>query len=235
MARTNRRTLKRKANKFFPRRSKKAKVVIPRAPRQGVTNFNHPFPTEKFVKLVYADNVQPVTTSMGTGNIMHYSFRSNSIYDPDHTSTIVGHQPLFYDQYAEIYHKYLVKACSIQVRPVSTNSNVEVGILFTGNSFDSTTMDPVQMMEQNNSRVNVIGNNANITNLSIYRNIMGMDGASIGEEDQYESVFGANPNFNRFIHVVARRTDQANLSDMKFIVKITYYCKLFKPKYFTTS
>ena len=91
------------------------------------------------------------------------------------------------------------------------------------------------MMEQNNSRVNVIGNNANITNLTMYRNIMGMDGASIGEEDQYESVFGANPNFNRFIHVVARRTDQANLSDMKFIVRITYYCKLFKPKYFTTS
>ena len=155
--------MKRKASKSFTRSSKKSKVVIPRAPRQGVTNFNHPFPTAKFVKLVYADNVQPVTTTVGTGNIMHYSFRSNSIYDPDHTSTIVGHQPLFYDQYAEIYEKYLVKACSITVRPISTNSNIEVGVLFSPHDFDSATMDPVQMMEQNNSRVNVIGNNSNIS------------------------------------------------------------------------
>lgn len=40
-----------------------------------------------------------------------HTFRANSLYDPDYT--ILGHQPMGFDQWAAFYNKYVVVSCKI--------------------------------------------------------------------------------------------------------------------------
>ena len=51
----------------------------------------------------------------GTGTIATYSFRTNSMYDPDRTG--IGHQPRGFDQYAVNYNHYTVIGSKIKVSP----------------------------------------------------------------------------------------------------------------------
>lgn len=62
-------------------------------------------------KLLYTDGVL-LATSAGVG-FTTYSFRANSLFDPDYTGT--GHQPYRYDQLATIYQKYRVVSSKITV------------------------------------------------------------------------------------------------------------------------
>lgn len=56
-----------------------------------------------FVKLPYADFF---TINCGLATTEQYTYRMNSIYDPDYTST--GHQPMGFDQWKAFYEKYIV-------------------------------------------------------------------------------------------------------------------------------
>jgi len=58
--------------------------------------------------------------------LTQYTFRGNSVYDPDYTST--GHQPRYYDTYASIYGKYRVYASRIMIDMI--NGSPTAGISF---------------------------------------------------------------------------------------------------------
>lgn len=53
------------------------------------------------------------TNGVISGLATAYTFRVNSLYDPDYTGT--GHQPLGYDQLAPMYKQNVVHACRIKV------------------------------------------------------------------------------------------------------------------------
>jgi len=55
-----------------------------------------------------------------------YTFRGNSVYDPDYTST--GHQPRYFDTYASIYGKYRVYASRIMIDMI--NGSPTSGVSF---------------------------------------------------------------------------------------------------------
>ena len=93
-------------------------------------------------KLTYADKF-----SCGNGGASYTVkyFCANGMYDPNVTGT--GHQPLLFDQYMALYHKYAVTSSRISVRPIQFNTNsyatsVYYGILMLPEASNSpTTID----------------------------------------------------------------------------------------------
>jgi len=77
-------------------------------------------PLSKTVTMTYSQGVSLGATA-GAGVTSSWSFRANSIFDPDQTG--VGHQPIGSDQWAVFYNHYIVleSAISITFYPASEN------------------------------------------------------------------------------------------------------------------
>jgi len=93
-----------------------------------------PVPDTYKARMKYVDIVK-VTPGIGTAAL--HIFRANSLYDPDYSST--GHQPLGFDELAQLYSTYRVDKAKITV--VGSSEATAKGIVFvhkaqtvTGNS-----------------------------------------------------------------------------------------------------
>lgn len=97
----------RRAYKARPRRlsNRSTALTIPRAPSSGG------FPPTMTTNMRYCDNI--LLTSY-TGSVAGNIFRINSLFDPDYTG--VGHQPLYFDQFAASYGRYVVLGCKATYR-----------------------------------------------------------------------------------------------------------------------
>lgn len=80
------------------------------------TNFGG-FPKSKLVKLRYNETV---SVNPGVASVTAYSFRANSIFDPNQSGT--GHQPMGHDQWAAIYNHYIVLGSKIRCTFTPVNS-----------------------------------------------------------------------------------------------------------------
>lgn len=79
-------------------------VTVPR-------NIPHLYNNNYTVRLTYADSFNMLLSNAGGGGT--YTYRTNSIYDPDYTSA--GHQPLMRDLWASQYDYYTVLACHYHI------------------------------------------------------------------------------------------------------------------------
>lgn len=91
-------------------RVKRRRLTIPRSLKSLGA-----FPPRKTVALRYVDTV---ALNPGAGGTAVQVFRANSIYDPDYTGA--GHQPMFYDNYANIYGRYKVNYATITMIALSS-------------------------------------------------------------------------------------------------------------------
>jgi len=71
-----------------------------------------PFPNYKLCRHKYVEKITIPAASLGGGS-RYYSFRSNSMYDPNFTG--VGHQPLYRDEIAAQYGRYIVIASYFKI------------------------------------------------------------------------------------------------------------------------
>jgi len=91
------------------------------ARRTRQTTIKRLFPKSLTLKLVYHDHIN-VTVALGLGT---YTFRGNSIYDPDETGT--GHQPMGIDKFNDVYDSYYVRASGITITAY-TNKTLTNGV-----------------------------------------------------------------------------------------------------------
>lgn len=85
--------------------------------------FLNPFTRDsELVQLTYR---QPIVLNPNAENLSggtpFWSFSFNNMYDPDVSST--GHQPMFFDNYSQIYGKYKVSFAKIKVTVVNHSVN----------------------------------------------------------------------------------------------------------------
>lgn len=120
-----RRSIK-KTNKYKVKSPyQKSKAIVARPGRVlGLTKNDRGFPDRLSTKLVYADKIN---LSLSSGGPNYYSFRMNSLFDPDYTGT--GHQPQWFDQLAAIYRNYRVKGSKITVTFGSNANSTTSGSL----------------------------------------------------------------------------------------------------------
>lgn len=220
-------------------RRKTGKRVKPKYNKKNKKGYNKGYPIVRnmatgvpdriSVKLKYSD-VLTLTTGV-SGNAV-YIFRGNSIFDPDLTST--GHQPLYHDNYAAIYERYVVKAAKIRIQAVN-HSGVDSAVFMCAASTDqfaTSDINAQSTLEQTDSVVTRIlpVSTSNPGKLSMYMTTaraLGMTPAELSADDTTQSAFGSNPSSVWYFNLGTYAMNATSGVTIRFQVMITYYVEIY--------
>lgn len=155
------------------------------------------FPSQLRTKLRYCD----VITLTSTASVGTYTFRMNSLFDPDFTS--IGHQPYYYDQLAALYNRYAVQGSTLKATfslVVNSTSTIQPsGPVVVGVKLDDdgslVTTDRTTLQEENDSITEFLGNGSgghNMTTITVNYNPK-RDLGILATNDALVSVTSANP------------------------------------------
>ena len=143
---------------MFKRRKRGGKIKFMRV--RGTTAF----PDQTVVKLKYSQ-----LKNYGVLGTAHHNdiFSLNSVWDPSNVGGVSPPQPLAFDQYAQFYDSYEVRASKIIVRPVLPGDQSMKMIVYPSNSSGALTQLPaVQELPYTRSRW------VNNTNYAMMRPVM---------------------------------------------------------------
>lgn len=181
------------------------------------------FPEKMIVRLKYVDSH---TLGDNTASMASFTYRCNSIYDPNYTAG--GHQPFYHDQFAQIYQNYKVVKMAFNLRALSTqgaaNSNIFYGV-DNINSDTTVDIDPNTIRERPGSKFKYLTPQAG----SMIKTGWNIKKSSVKDEDGYTATFGTNPTNTDFIRFYVCSADGTALptSVAKLTVEILYTVELF--------
>lgn len=166
----------------------------PRNQREGqeVTNYVHRpigIPDTQYTVIRYVDLVS------FTGSTSSYTFRANSLFDPDFTST--GHQPYYFDQFIASYEKYRVFKTHIKLRVTNiSQTDVSEVVLVPGSQIPTlTSLSLAREMPRSKCTGILPAFQAVPIEISLSlrtKTVLGLQSRQIYDQD-YGAVFNANP------------------------------------------
>lgn len=188
-------------------------------------------PNCKTVKLRY---VESVTIDAAVGVLAGYSFRCNSIFDPNYSGT--GHQPMYADTWNSIYRKNEVIGSKIKVVFSSvgmTNSNVD-NVLVGIESDDSTGFDTTAHTQLENARTKykvIYGaysgkNTCTMSKGWSYKKALC---GNLAQRSENQALAGALPDKSFYFHCLAGAVDGAsNANPINAFVTIDYIVRFWE-------
>lgn len=99
------------------------------------------FPDSELAVIRYSDEIGITGATYG-----QYTFRGNSCFDPDDTG--IGHQPMYFDQYAAVYSRYKVLSCTCRVSTTNYNAAASAIVVLVPSSEVITITSYSVAMEQ---------------------------------------------------------------------------------------
>jgi len=115
-----------KSRSRFVRR--RARVMTTRGyKRKAMTLYKNPLAAARWKTTLHYNTViqlNPNPDAISGAN--YWIFGANGLYDTDITST--GHQPLYFDNYMQVYQKYRVNYSKIQLTVINHQVNTDTGI-----------------------------------------------------------------------------------------------------------
>lgn len=208
-------TKRRPKRKFRKRYSRRTPVLY-----RGLSSA---FPAQIYTKLVYNDFID---LSGGANPYQTYTFRLNSIYDPDYTG--VGHQPMLRDELSAIYNRYQVTGCSAKVDWVvstTAGSNLCCTLLPNVTASVPTINESIPELSKSTSVTLGVPTGGNMARQRRYFNIK-----SIGQNHDvgnFQSLMSGNPSQQAFLHLIVQSLDKVTVPDVYAKVELTYYVRLF--------
>lgn len=187
-------------------------------PYQGTSPLFDPFPARIMVKMRYSQLVELAATA---GAADHWVFRCNSIYDPDASGAITGHQPYGHDTYAQIYNHYKVKSASITMTP-TINNNGMYGITLTDDTTVSGSFDTIR--EIKSTRMQIASN----TGGQCVTNYYNQNQVFPSSTDQLGANFGANPVEQQYFDCWHESRDVGSATTTPFLINIVYYVEMWE-------
>lgn len=160
------------------------------------------FPKNRIVKMRYND--RHLIDADNTGAASAYTYRCNSIFDPNFTG--VGHQPLGHDQWQTFYTQYMVIGSKMSVIFRSSTNSTTNNLIGVYPATSSTALtDPTAIIEQGLGRYSNLqmitnGNTKTITmswSAKKWFNTVDLR----DNWDDYGANFGANPVEEAFYHI----------------------------------
>lgn len=197
---------------------------------------NSPFAIRTFRTLRYC---QQISINPASGTAGYYTFRANSLYDPDYTGT--GHQPLYFDQLMSIYNHYQVFGAKITFKVFnSTNTTPYVmGIKLDDSSTIAGSLNTAEaILEQNRVLRKLVSNPANATGrdtqCTMYFNapkFFGIDRKAFAGNPIYRGNDSNNPQEDAYFQCfIAPTNGLADLQAFDCQVEITFYSMFSEPK-----
>ncbi len=177
-------------------------------------------------------SIDPVVSGIG-----YYTFRSNSIFDPDLTG--VGHQPYGHDTLETVYNTYRVLSSKITVQfYASATGGIHSGVASIQSSTDNlpetnpntaleqpaTTYGPIASLESNKGVTK-------LTKTFVSSKMFGRD-----KRDDTSATFGVSPIEKSYFHIgVQSAQNGTDLPRVDLYVTITYKVLLTDPIALTGS
>nr|QTE03461.1 MAG: putative capsid protein [Ciconia boyciana CRESS-DNA-virus sp.] len=157
------------------------------------------FPTKIITILKYVDIIGQTST---TGGITTTVFRMNSVFDPDFTN--IGHQPMYFDNYAALYQSYRVLGSRLTAEISGANLATTQGPWAFGinGSIQSSALSTSSRnrMEQNDAVSTIYNGQQGPQTLSYSYSPEIKLGRPAGD-DTVGAFVGANPSQTFFAHV----------------------------------
>lgn len=162
-----------------------------------------------------------LSNSTAKGN---YTFRGNSVYDPDYTGT--GHQPRTFDTYSEMYGKFRVLSTRIYAEGINITAGIPVVFAINANTdvYSFTSLEDVA--ELPNTRVsNILPVSSRLPqklcmNISTQK-ILGLSPAEKWDED-YSCTPAANPSNIWYYNIFYISTDTGTTCNLELRVRLEY-------------
>lgn len=196
-----------------------------------------PFPREFITTLSYGDVISLTGT---TGAVGSYTFRANSLFDPDLTGT--GHQPRYFDTLCGAdnstapYQSYEVRAAKIKCTFSGTGTdnlgiqNQVVGIICRPGSV-GTNYDRNELIERNDGKYKQMGywsGNQGVVQVKMNQQIAPVLGFNrIEDVSGAAAAYNANPTNAACFDVVACAKDGSSTSTCNVIVEIDFLVKFY--------
>lgn len=171
-------------------------------------------------KYVY-DSVLTWTAAGAGFNTVYDSFSCNGLYDPEVAAG--GHQPLYFDQMAQLYNHYVVTGCKIEVEFGGQDTDpMVVGIALDDDG--SLTYPNLGALCEQPGTVSRCIANADVVKLTRYWSLAKTFGAGSSTASQFRGSATANPTETQAFAVFARAVDvAATASSCTIHVTLTYF------------
>ena len=195
----------------------KRKAYTPKRITGGV-NFN-PVPDALKVRMRFTKFVT-ITPGSTLDTYGHYTFRANSVYDPDYTA-ITGRRALGLSIYDDLYSKYRVKKCAIRVRCVDNISNGVVFIVRNQTSAGPTSSDTTTALEKDGTTTSILrlrDNSGDVWNKFDMNKDM-----SLRQAEWTDTTKNPDSDDDWYFHVCVARTQPGN---SQFFIEMWYDVEL---------
>ncbi len=203
-----------------------------RRPRRGKINWLKlkgvsSFPDQMYVKMKYSDVI-----TVDTGAVAGQVYSINSLFDPDTTG--VGHQPLGYDQWSNLYGKYEVLGCAMKLSLIS-NGNNRFGIILYPSNSATAVSDTATAKEQRYAihRYAASTTASMDTHINTYMSVKKLEArntSSINFRGTTGNIgFGSSPTIQKYWHILVYALDGLGPVNCFIDVNLKYYCKLHDP------
>lgn len=196
-------------------------------------------PIRKLVKMRFA------TWFIGDPDIVspfkQYSFRANSVYDPDATG--IGDQPYSYDQWSTFYPTWSVIGSKITVKLLSTSGSVEIpsiiGVSLSNSATPPTGWSQDNLLEQPNVSWRLIPGIGISNPLSCSMRYSPKKWWGIGKITDNDELWGStnsNPSYQTFFNVFVAAVDgSSNVTPLYGMVTIDYLVLFRNPNQLASS
>lgn len=208
---------RRKYNRKY--KNKYNKATITRVKGQGI-------PDSIYVKLVYCEQIDISALAV---SYMPYVFRGNSLHDPNYSG--VGHQPLYFDQYAAMYSKYRVLGSAVKLDVINNSPTSALFYVCEPNTDLSSITDISTLYEQARAGApKLVPIAARIASrMKKYcstRKVCGLTKAQV-YDDTFASSVVTSPTNVWYWNLLFGSIDAETIPVGHFMIKITYYVQFF--------
>lgn len=168
-------------------------------------------------------------------------FRLGSLFDPDFATG--GHQPLYYDQLAALYGKYMVHHCDVEI--TLSNPSADGAVLgiavqrsnetytLTGNAVDYAMEHPtVKTMFVNNTGSQVLTWRKRLPNHMVEGLTQRQYLSSV---DEYGAAVTANPSFSPYVRFGLASSNGDSGVTANVLVRLNYRAQFFDQVFITSS
>lgn len=217
-----------KGRRYAPYKNRRV-VRIPR-----VSNFNpmlsarsalSGFPTTLRTKLKYHE---AIALSSVAGTVSGNVFRAEALFDPNETGT--GHQPMFFDSFAAVYNRYVVRGARIKVtfNPTTETAATSMWVVgIVGQSTNTIQSDPNVLCEQGHSVwADVNGRNGGPNQKTLYLNYTPEKHLNLSYLDNdVGALVTSNPAVSYKFIIYGADRQSSGTTNMVAEVEIVYDCE----------
>lgn len=201
-----------------------------RKPRPQLNKLSVGAPQSVIRKLRYQRPASMISGALGVADVDVY--RLNSLYDPE-----VGadpHQPRFFEQYMELYRKYVVLGAKVTLQALNTSTieQTRIGMTIQDGSNTQSTGDAYIENErlQKNAILGVEGGKSSKTLTLNFSTKKWFRHDSVIDERDMEGTLTADPVTKAYIHVWTDNPWGLSVSNgVRYIITIDYLVMFRSP------